>query len=105
MSTVTGASLGCTKGFPTRHGTRRQKCEKGNQLNDGYTYVFNKRRGTKKAICHGTCWCCRQAALAAAPRTLMKSSSHVRNKLKKTSRNRANGSRSKNVYDKIRKVI
>lgn len=48
--------------FPTGgHGSDEQKCLHGNDLHDGYNYVFNAHRGAADAECgeSAQCWCCR----------------------------------------------
>jgi len=59
----------CMEAFPKlpadsltglKHATNRQKCEAGNLLSDGKTYMYNDgRQGDVPGVCLiGGCWCC-----------------------------------------------
>ena len=65
-TTVFTGTLRCAPGWPAGGtGTDEQKCLHGNSLHDGYTYVYNRGRGTPNASCsdgiytQANCWCCR----------------------------------------------
>jgi len=52
--------LECTK-FPTNGGSAKQRCERGNDLKDGYEYVYNEGRYRSWSACNtNSCWCCRR---------------------------------------------
>eukprot|EP00928_Gymnodinium_smaydae_P056549 TRINITY_DN3991_c0_g1_i4.p1 TRINITY_DN3991_c0_g1~~TRINITY_DN3991_c0_g1_i4.p1 ORF type:complete len:551 (+),score=39.84 TRINITY_DN3991_c0_g1_i4:199-1653(+) len=36
-----------------------ERCEKGNELADGYVYKYNTGRWTDNRVCRNRCWCCR----------------------------------------------
>ena len=46
--------------YPTTQGNNYEKCNNGNDLNNGYEYRFNQGRdGDKPGVCGiGGCWCC-----------------------------------------------
>lgn len=53
--------LHCT-GFPpnTERMADEARCLRGNELDDGFQYVYNAHRGTMLARCRGSCACCRR---------------------------------------------
>merc|ERR1712048_1021489 len=50
----------CTS-YPGNAGSKQQKCEAGNSLDDGYLYMYNSGRSTASAVCgeSANCNCCR----------------------------------------------
>jgi len=65
--------LTCTA-FPTHKGSRIEMCLNGNDLVDGYTYVFNEKRGSKHAACRqeSECDCCRKRKMVSEEETQCK---------------------------------
>jgi hypothetical protein len=57
--------LKCTH-YPIKASTNVERCEGGNNLDDGFDYFYNTGRGGDGAVCGDLdCWCCRRDRVSA----------------------------------------
>ena len=65
---LTAKAWRCTS-FPANAsvGGDEARCLYGNRRNDGHEYGYNRKRGTRQAMCSGPCTCCRRVRRAQGP--------------------------------------